>query len=366
MGLLNGSLTLQRFIALGPVPNSDKIAEMLEKNCFTPFEGGSEDMRHGFVDWRNPLITKCDKDWLFQDRYAVFQLRIDTRKIPASLLKAHLDLKIEQVKKQHDLAFVSKDLKTELQDEIKDTLLPKITPSMKCFDIAWDLKKGMIWTTASNKNAKDTLIELFIQMFNIELQSLNPVYLAASLTPEIPEEYFRKINPTLEITCDVLANEFITYLWMCGHTINGASGIDADTSVCFLDQSINLFSERGEVQEITLKKGNPTESVPAFQALSEGMYPTQAKVRLMSGDLEWTFNLKADGLKISGLKLPPTKSKDLISILSNRLFSLEECTTLIDNRFAQYLRRRHKDEDKLALETEKWIKENLSQDEQNQ
>ena len=101
-----------------------------------------------------------------------------------------------------------------------------------------------------------------------------------------------------------LGEEFLLWLWMRGLTEGGTSGLEGDLSACFLDDSVQLVSERGDVKELSLRKGNPAESREAFEALSRGMRPTKAKVRLLSGDMEWTFVLNASTLDTSAMKLP--------------------------------------------------------------
>ena len=83
-----------------------------------------------------------------------------------------------------------------------------------------------------------------------------------------------------------LGEEFLLWLWMHSMTEGGASGEDGDGSGCFVDDAIQLVSERGEVKEISLRKGNPSESREAFEALSRGMRPAKVKLRILSGDLE--------------------------------------------------------------------------------
>lgn len=106
-----------------------------------------------------------------------------------------------------------------------------------------------------------------------------------------------------------LGEEFLLWLWQRGLLDGGTSGVEGDSSALFLDDAVVLVSEQGDVREISLRKGNPTESREAFKALSRGMRPSKAKVRLLSGDLEWTFSLNAATFDVSALKLPPARRR---------------------------------------------------------
>ena len=107
-----------------------------------------------------------------------------------------------------------------------------------------------------------------------------------------------------------LGEEFLLWLWMRGLKEGGTSGLDGDHSACFVDDAVQLVTELGDVKELSLRKGNPAESREAFEALSRGMRPSKAKVRLLSGDMEWTFVLNAASLDTTAMKLPPSQAKD--------------------------------------------------------
>ena len=195
MSLLQGGLSLRRFLALGPVPEERELLEALEANAFRPFQDGSEEERFGWVDWRNPLIAPPERDWMMQDRFALFALRIDTRRVPPILLKAHLELRLAALVKQKDLAFVGKEARVSLQDEVKSELLKKVLPTPRVVEVAWDLKGGVLWTTAASGKAQSALLQLFHKSFGIEVQPMTPLVLAGRLCPEIPAEVLMALAP---------------------------------------------------------------------------------------------------------------------------------------------------------------------------
>ncbi len=195
MSLLQGSLSLRRFLVLGPVPGEQDLVEGLRQDHFRPFEDGLEEERLGWCDWRNPLICPPDENWVVQERFAIFGLRIDTRRVPPSLLKAHVDLRTQQLMKEKDLAFVGKEARLSLQDEIKVELLRKVLPTPKVVEVAWDLKGGVLWTTASSTKTQGALVGLFMKSFGCELQPLAPLLLAGRLVPNIPVESLMALDP---------------------------------------------------------------------------------------------------------------------------------------------------------------------------
>ncbi len=195
MSILQGTVSLKRFLVLGPVPDEKDLQAGLEQDQFRPFQDGSEEERVGWCDWRNPLITPPDKDWVSQERFAVFGLRIDTRRVPPTLLKAHVDLKLQSLQKEKDLAFVGKDARISLADEIKVELLRKVLPTPKVVEVAWDLKGGILWTTASSSKTQGVLSTLFIKSFGCEIHPLAPLVLSGRLCPDLSVEALMAMDP---------------------------------------------------------------------------------------------------------------------------------------------------------------------------
>lgn len=195
MSMLQGTVSLKRFMVLGPVPDPADLQAGLTQDQFRPFQDGLEEERLGWCDWRNPLITPPDPDWVGQDRFAVFALRIDTRRVPPALLKAHVDLRLQSLQKEKDLAFIGKEARISLQDEVKVELLRKVLPVPRVVEIAWDLKEGILWTTASSSKAQGALTSLFIKSFGCEVHPLAPLVIAGRLCPDLPVETLMALDP---------------------------------------------------------------------------------------------------------------------------------------------------------------------------
>jgi len=195
MSLLQGNLSLRRFLVMGPVPAEKELLEGLQQDRFRTFEDGLEEERFGWCDWRNPLITPPDENWVSQERFAIFGLRIDTRRVPATLLKATVDLRLQKLMTDKDLAFVGKEARISLADEVKVELLKKVLPTPKVVEVAWDLKGGVLWTTAGSSKTQGALTGLFMKSFGCELQPLAPLLLAGRLAPNLPVEALMALDP---------------------------------------------------------------------------------------------------------------------------------------------------------------------------
>jgi hypothetical protein len=147
---------------------------------------------------------------------------------------------------------------------------------------------------------------------------------------------------------------------MRGCAAGGTSGVEGDQTALFVDDAVQLVTERGDVKELSLRKGNPAESREAFEALSRGMRPARAKVRLLSGDMEWTATLDAAGLSFSALRLPPTASRDPQGRITDRIFLMEEATAHLERRYVHFLNLRVMDPDRLQADLRRWIQQGAS------
>lgn len=156
-----------------------------------------------------------------------------------------------------------------------------------------------------------------------------------------------------------LGEEFLLWIWLRGLRDGGTSGQEGDLSACFLEDSLMLQSERGDVKELTFRKGNPAESQAAFEALSRGMRPVRAKLRIISGDMDWAFSLASATLDLSALALPPVSSKDPQGRMADRLFLLEEGVGHLERRFKAFLHHRSEDPEGLQAELRTWVRTSL-------
>ena len=194
MGLQSGSMTLVSFLAIGPAVGEAELAQGLKQDAFRPFEDGLEEERAGWCDWRN--LDAADVNHAYPaDGYANFGLRVDSRKVPSALLNDRVGRRIQQLMRDKDLAFVGKEARISIQDEVKAELLKKVLPTPKHYEVAWNLKAGLVLSTASSAKARGLLAGLFIKSFGVELIQEGPLMLASRLVPQVPTEALLALDP---------------------------------------------------------------------------------------------------------------------------------------------------------------------------
>jgi len=336
MSIAKGSVSLTRLQILGPVPTAAQVIEALRQEPCRPFEDGSDEERFGICDFRNYLkgSPKEEDSYTFMDGKVHFGVQQNTRKVPASELEAILEFKLESLAKEQDLAFVGKEMRISLKDEIKADLLKKQRTVSKVTQAIWNLKEGLLLVAGGGKKPLGLVMDILHKRFGAEARSLDPVNLASQLLGNLSEDQLLR-GQDREVAAPMMGQAFLAWLWRRA-VEQGGTGSEEDSTCVLLLDPMKLVGESGAVKEVTLKKGEPVESRAAMEALVEGMLPASLKLRLLQGDLEWIFTLDQH-LQISGLNLPKTNSKDMVARLADRTFLVEEACAAIDSRFKTFL-----------------------------
>ena len=151
----------------------------------------------GWVDWKNPL-NPVDPATLAEGGVATFGLRIDKRKVPAVILKAHVDQRIRALMAAKDLAFIGKEARISIQDEVLAELLPKVMPSTRVVICQWNSKEGLFHADGRS----DALVAQVMKTFGVELAPLGPLLLAGRVAPALHTEELMALDP-LDLTLEV-------------------------------------------------------------------------------------------------------------------------------------------------------------------
>lgn len=199
MSLIQGSIALKQFLVLGPIPTHEELLEGLRASEFRDPAEPKEEV-FGFCSHEN-LLDPPQEDDLFYENSIVLGLRIDTRKVPPALLKSHVAKRLKALMKEKDLAFVSKEARISLEDEVKGQLLPKQSPVSKVVEVAWEQKQGLLRVTSSSTKVQTILTEIFVKAFGCELQPLAPLLLAGRVVPALPVEGLLALDP-FDLTTD--------------------------------------------------------------------------------------------------------------------------------------------------------------------
>lgn len=144
-----------------------------------------------------------------------------------------------------------------------------------------------------------------------------------------------------------LGREFLTWLWYRSSQQSGVfqmPGGEGGQIEVWFDAKITLEAQ-GDVKESNvIKAENPTETSEAHAALLNGKLVSDARLRLVSGQKQWTLSVKADTLGISGVKIPALLSREDDDQLYERFMLIEEIEDTVHALFQQFMELRMDDD----------------------
>jgi DNA recombination-dependent growth factor C len=181
MPLLSGAMGCRRYRVLnGPEhPDRDAWLNALSEHSFRqPPSAAKGGENLGWVNLRNLCVTEFDLNSCFYGQYFVWSLRIDNKRIPGKLLKALLDLRMQEWLSETGRERVPAKVKAEMKDQLELELFPRQLPSVAVHDICWDMKDHLLRFFTNSNKANETFRVLFSQTFGLETRSLGPVDVA--------------------------------------------------------------------------------------------------------------------------------------------------------------------------------------------
>jgi len=153
-----------------------------------------------------------------------------------------------------------------------------------------------------------------------------------------------------------MGREFIVWLWFeseMQETNLRPTGVDP--CAMWLEAQITLVLEK---EESRLKGAIPASSPEAKEALRQGKLPREAKMRLVRGDREFVWTLKADSLGLSGLKLPTQlkKTDEKHEVFYERMMLLEDLDATLAALYTDFVHLRLSDawDDDIELMMQNW------------
>jgi recombination associated protein RdgC len=137
----------------------------------------------------------------------------------------------------------------------------------------------------------------------------------------------------------MLGQEFLLYLYWKSFEDGSFSlehlGLgDVNLSV---EEYISLVSITGDGYSETIKSQDLSELESVRDSIRMGRLPESAKLRIISKELEWFFQIKTSPLKISSVKLPITGENDNDKMISIRLDATARLDLIMKGIFNTFL-----------------------------
>jgi len=366
MGILANTISCCQFQVAGTFPEGDLAAwvgEQLAKNAFQDIEHSNEELSVGWVEVDD--FEACEFDiagHYSRDPYLTFTLRRDRRRVPAGLLKAHLErAEAEFLAANPGLNRVPKPRREELRDAVRGALLAKTLPTPTTFDATWDTRRNLLTLATLNGQVVEEFEALFKTTFDgLRLVSLHPYARAQQIIDEALQPALAKANQaTNDTVLDLIQDnrwlgwEFLC--WLVDRTMNSDSNykisveVPAQTGegfVAYINDRLVLEGEDEEGKQKVTVAGPQNKFDEVLAALENRKSICEATLYLEKEELLWKLTLKGELFQFGSFRCPAVKLEkdDMVdeerekeALFFERMYLLETGLQLFDSLFATFL-----------------------------
>jgi hypothetical protein len=169
------SMSFRSFSVIGPNAGMDPEQILTELNNLA-FDGfaGEEGRARGWISLDHLLDTEFTREKNVRGDFVVFGLRIDSRRVPPAIYKAHCAMELKATQEALGVAKVPLDERREIRRRIKDQLLGEMSPSSKAFGLVWHVRKGRLYVMSTSRAVLNDVADLFDRSFELSLEERNP------------------------------------------------------------------------------------------------------------------------------------------------------------------------------------------------
>ncbi len=371
MGFLNGRVTFTRYRVSGssPLPFAEDLLDLAVQHAAgrhgsaDPTDGVSTGWSGGghVLDLTFDLAKNVVNDALH------LAIRIDTDKIPGSLLKAYAQIETEALARLNPSGRPTKAQRQEAKEAARLRAEAEAADGrfrrLNHYPVLWDGQTGVLYAGTTSTTVLERLGTLFRETFDRSLEPITAGSLATSLAgPDAERDRERLAEGTLSLfggeqselstvtwaenapnMLDHLGNEFMVWLW---HALQNDSDTvqlaDGSEVAVMLTKTLTLDCPRGETGRDSLTDEAPTRLPEAFRALQAGKLPRKAGLILVRHGVQYELTLQAETLAVSGALIPKPGDEKLAAseVRVARIDSLRHLTETLDLLFDVYRRLR--------------------------
>jgi DNA recombination-dependent growth factor C len=179
MGILKGGLSARRYRIIGDLPGdyTDPFIEAMNTNQFRePQSPTHKGEASGWCQVHNLLdVDFSDINLWSYNHYLLFALRVDKKVVPAKLLRAHLEKRMEAWCKANNRTRVPAAVKEELREALEQEMLLKVLPRVQTIEVVWNVNDGWALFTNDSELANERFQKLFLRTFGMRAVPWSPL-----------------------------------------------------------------------------------------------------------------------------------------------------------------------------------------------
>ncbi|GAC1467816.1 MAG: hypothetical protein NVSMB9_09820 [Isosphaeraceae bacterium] len=367
MGFLSGRVTYTRYRVTGetPLPFGEEILEAVARHAIG--RHGSTESREGIsTGWAggdHVLDTTFDPIKNVINDALQLAIRIDTDRIPGTLLKAYTRMETDLRARTNPSGFPTKAQREEAKEAARTRAETESADGrfrrLAHYPVLWDGRENVLYAGTTSVSVLDRLLSLFRETFDRALEPVSAGSLAQSLALARGEDQsgapFGPIgfvgedasyssvawageDPTRP---DFWGNEFLLWLW---HTLQAEGDAiplsDGSDVVVMVTKTLTLDCPRGETGRDCLTNEGPTRLPEAFRALQAGKLPRRAGLIVVRQGQQYELTVQAETLAVSGASLPKPEGASASEVQFARVDSLRHLVETLDLLYDAYGRRR--------------------------
>ncbi len=366
MGFLNGRVTYVRYRVggEGPLPFGDDLLEMAQAHAIGKHGTGdsTDGVSIGWAGGNHVLDTTIDLGKNVVNDALHLAIRIDTDKIPSSLLKAYTRIETDARAAGNASGYPTKAQRQEAKEaaiiraeaEAADGRFRR----RASYPVLWDGQANVLYAGVTSLSVLDRIQTLFRETFDRTLEPITAGSLAQVQAEARGEGRAVEDNGPVAYSAegagltvawtdsdassrDFWGNEFLLWLW---HTLQSDGDTitlpDDSEATVMLAKTLILDCPRGETGRDQLTYEGPTRLPEALRALQAGKLPRKAGLIIVRHGIQYELTLQAETLAVSGAGLPKAEGKGPDEVHWARVDSLRQLVETLDLLFDAYGRRR--------------------------
>ena len=176
MGLQGSTYTFRRFAVRGQAPiwKDPAWLDEIRSRAFTGAGLQSEDgQARGWITTRHLYDTQFSLEGLRRGPYLSLALRLDKRRIPAAVKKAHIEIEEEAYRKANDVAKVPYAARRQIREEVMAKLIREFPATSQAYPWFWNLQAGRLYLSTLSGAVQEEFADLFEQTFGCTLAVLD-------------------------------------------------------------------------------------------------------------------------------------------------------------------------------------------------
>lgn len=366
MGFLSGRVTYLRYRVggAGPLPFSEDLIEKALSHAIGKHGAGesNDGVTVGWAGGNHVLDETIDLDKNVVNDALHLAIRVDTDKIPSSLLKAYTRIETDARAGLNPSGVANKAQRQEAKEAAKARAEAEAADGRfrrrASYPVLWDGQANVLYAGVTSLSVLDRIRTLFRETFDLTLEPITAGSLAQTQAEVRGEGRAVEDNGPVVYSMegggstvawtdsdassrDFWGNEFLLWLWhtlqVDGDTILLPDGSEATVMVA---KTLLLDCPRGETGRDQLTNAGPTRLPEAFRALQAGKLPRKAGLIVVRHGLQYELTFQAETLAVSGAAVPKAEGRGPQEVHWARLDSLRHLAETLDLLFDAYGRRR--------------------------